>query len=79
MGIIGLRSPIASHIAYILMMELTDQNYRPVFGLINSGFNGFSIFIVAIEFRYLKDWKTVLLINTIRVGVLILLILIFVP
>lgn len=53
MTIVGLRTPFSGHLAYVLMIELIDSYYRPLFGLINSGFNGGSVLIIAIAFKYL--------------------------
>ena len=72
MALIGIRTPLASHVPYMLQIELTSGKYRPIFGLMNSGFNGFSILLIALIFLYISDWKIFMIMETVEVAVLLI-------
>ena len=64
-GLMGLRTPIASHVPYMLLVELTSSTHRPIFGLLNSGFNGFSTLIIALLYLYISNWYIIFIINSV--------------
>ena len=71
-AIIGIRSPMASHVTFMLLVETISPRLRPYFSLMVNGFDSFITCILAIVYEYLGSWKPWF----VGVSVLILLLII---
>ena len=76
-GLMGLRTPMASHINYMALMEQVEEGVRPYFSLTNNGFDGLGNTIVALVYCFLGYWFPWFIADTAAVAVLFLLQLFF--
>lgn len=56
-AIIGIRSPMASHVTFMLLVETISPRVRPYYSLILNGFDSFVTCILALVYEYLSSWK----------------------
>ena len=70
---------MASHVPYMILMELVSPKYRSQFSLMVNGIDGFANIFIALGFKYLQNWRTWFLINDIEVALIFIVILVFLP
>ncbi len=75
----GIRIPMASHVPYMLLMELVSPKYRSQFSVLVNGIDGLGNLFIALGFKYLQDWKLWFVINDIETGLILLSAIIFLP
>ena len=64
--LIGVRIPMACHIAYMLLMEFVSAKYRSYFSVIlNLIDGGIGNLIISATFYFSQDWKVMFLVTDI--------------
>ena len=77
-SLIGLRTPMASHNAFVLLVEISKPSWRPLLSMYINGVDGGLFLILALIYKIIQSWKplfiavaVVAFINLIFVAILI--------
>ena len=79
MGLLGIRAPMASHCALILLNEFGLPSNRSYLTMASTIFDNGSSLVLPLYFYFFGDWRGLIWINTAFLFLILLLVVFYIP